>query len=164
MRRHKYPRQEAARAEAANSFAAAVGPPRSRKKKPRAAKRTITNAMNVVAERIEAEEWSDIRPEHLVALYAVCHEDIYGVSAVPELEGEAWYGARSAAASMLRKEFDDDTEAAVEYLRWTWRREQSREKWRRDNGRPGGRITWRAQFCSRTMLTEYRIDQERMNG
>lgn len=103
------------------------------------------------------ERWDVAEPRHLVALYAWCHEQVYGV-APAELVGYAWAGAVSAALALVRNEFRGDVPSAVDFLRWVWARERERESWRRRNRPDGGgsRIGWRLQF-GRAMLTDYRI-------
>lgn len=105
-------------------------------------------------------DWSGARAAHLVALYAWCHEKVYAV-APAELAGLTWMAACSAAAKLVRDEFKDSVEDAIEYIRWTWRREAGREKWRNENNAPGGRIGWRLQFQTRLLLTDYKIDMAR---
>jgi hypothetical protein len=105
-------------------------------------------------------DWSEAKASHLVALYAWCHEKVYTV-APSELAGLTWMAATSAAAKLVRDEFNGNVEEAVEYVRWTWRREAGREKWRVENDRPGSRIGWRLQFQQRLLVTDYRIDAAR---
>jgi hypothetical protein len=116
--------------------------------------------------RTEAEvmrlsnDWSEARPAHVVALYAWCHEQTYGVTPV-ELVGLNWLAAGTAAGKLARDEFDGRLEGVVEFMRWVWRREAKREKWRRENKHEGGRIGWRAQFVQRYLVTDWRIDAAR---
>ena len=113
------------------------------------------------AERMRLERsWGDAKPGHLVALYAWCHEQVYGV-APAELSGLDWSGAAAMAAKLVRDEFGGKMAEVIEFMRWLWRREKAREKWRRDNDREGGRISWRTQFKGGACVTDYRIDKAR---
>jgi len=110
---------------------------------------------------LAADRYETMKPIHLVALWARCHERVYGV--VPsELAGDAWLAAASAAGKLVRVEFGGDMGNAVEFLRWTWRREQGREivaRKRKDDR--VSRIGWRLQFAQRYLLTDYRLDLAR---
>lgn len=126
--------------------------------------------VNVISARLEsdalvaANDYANMKPVHLVALYVRCHETVYGVTPA-EMNGEAWLGASSAAAKLVRVDFDGDMAAAVEFMRWTWRREQWREnKAKHDGDARVGRIGWRLQFVLRHLLTDYRIDVARRRG
>jgi hypothetical protein len=145
---------------AAQAVASLVGAPREYRKQkgPTAAK--VEKMIAEMNEMRTSNDWSEARPAHLVALYAWAHAQVYGVPA-SELVGLNWLAAASASAKLVRDEFGDDPSVAVEFMRWTWKREKSREQWRRDNGKDGGRLTWRAQFQQRYVLTDYRIDQAR---
>lgn len=132
--------------------------------KPRTHRGASPAAIEKVVEEVDRmrkeNDWSEARVAHLVALYAWCHEKVYGV-APAELAGLTWMAACSAASKLVRDEFKDSIEDAIEYVRWTWRREAGREKWRNENNAPGGRIGWRLQFQTRLLLTDYRIDMAR---
>ena len=125
--------------------------------------------MNVEQLKAEAQQmreqqcWATASPKHLVLLHAMLHEHVYGV-APDSGSGKTFTFASSSATKMLREEFANDPEAMVDYLRWSWQREQDREEWRRKNGRDGGRLDWRRQFAQRCVLTDYRVDQARRKG
>lgn len=164
-RRKKIASRKAEQDDAAAQLAKAVGPPRTKRPPSKGITlRGIKRAQSEVQEFLNGRGWSDAKPHHLVALYALCHAETYGVEVINELVGNVWFGARSAATKMLRDEFDDDLERGVEFLRWTWHREGGRETWRRQHGKPGGRITWRTQFQLRALINEYRIELERQRG
>lgn len=114
-------------------------------------------------ERREQGDWAGARPGHFVALYGACHEKIYGF--IPsELEsGKEYALAILAASRMLRSEFEGKSEIMVEFMRWAWKREEGREKWRRDNGKSGQRLGWRLQFNG-SLLSDYRVDLARRKG
>jgi hypothetical protein len=98
-----------------------------------------------------------MKGRHFVALYARLHEKTYGV-APAELEGTVFFGAVSAADRMLRVEFDGKAEAMIDFIRWVWVRERSREKGRRAREEATAfRIQWRLQFVRRELLVDFRV-------
>ena len=116
--------------------------------------------------RAQAEEfaksgtWGDAEPRHLVGLYALLHEQVYGVP--PEELKDAWKTAVGAAKHMLEKEFAGDMRALIEFIRWVWKKERRREDMRKANPGDGGfRIGWRYQFKNKTLLTDYRVELAR---
>jgi len=116
-------------------------------------------------EMLVANDFAAAKPTHLVALYEWCHERVYGV-APAELTPKVWRGAMFAAARMLKDEFNDDVLAMVAFVRWVWRRENARESKRRGAAWDGGatstfRISWRLQFVTKHLITDYRIDRAR---
>jgi hypothetical protein len=93
-------------------------------------------------------------------LYAMLHEVVYDVAPL-ELEGATEFAvAQLHVGRFLREVFEGDAERCASFIKWTWRREESREKWRRDNGRDGGRIGWRLQF-NRSVVSEWNVDSGR---
>lgn len=112
-------------------------------------------------EMLVANDFASAKPTHLVALYEWCHERVYGV--VPaELTPKVWRGAMFAAARMLKDEFSGDVQAMVAFVRWVWRREQVRERRRREGADASSfRISWRLQFVTKHLITDYRIDLAR---
>ncbi len=103
---------------------------------------------------LESGTWSNARPAHLVELYCLLHEKVYGVEAL-DLRGQL---NRQAAArmvlTMMKRDFNSLAEPMVEFMRWSWQREESREEWRRRNNTGRRRLTWRMQFGGE-LLTEY---------
>ena len=126
-------------------------------------------SMNVDQIKAEAEQmrekqcWASATPKHLVQLHAMLHAHVYGVVSGSG-QGREFTFASSSATKMLREEFANDPEAMVDFLRWSWQREQDREEWRRKNGRDGARLDWRRQFAQRSVLTDYRVEQARKKG
>lgn len=118
----------------------------------------IERAEREVERMVDEHCWDGARGTHFVALHSMLHRRVYGV--------DPGYGARErmlaagAAARALGAEFGDDPAAMAEFVRWSWVREQGREKWRRANGREGGRLGWRLQF-SGSLVADYRIDLAR---
>jgi len=115
--------------------------------------------------RVEAEEmmrsrdWKNATARHLVALYDLMHEKVYGVEAI-ELGPSERHKAALMAGNAIKRFFNGDVEACVEFLRWVWTREMGREKWRRENGQSGQRIGIRLMF-SGSLVTDYRVDLAR---
>lgn len=128
--------------------------------------RTIPDAAWERARR-EAEammrtgEWGEALPRHFVAAYALLHERVYGV-ADGELAPPVRLRAAAAASRCLDHEFGGDRGAMAEMVRWAWQRELEREKWRRANGRQGGKLTAWLQFGR--VVTDYRLAQARRAG
>ncbi len=111
------------------------------------------------AEMRRSRNWSSAEPAHLVSLWAWCYSAVYGIP--PELTSKERAHAHALAARLVRDEFSGSTRAAVAFLNWTWNREKGRERWRRENGKGGGSLDWRAQFGARWLLREFRVDQQR---
>lgn len=60
----------------------------------------------------------------------------------------------------LRHQFSDDKFRMVEFIRWTWNREQAREAKRKENPKDDFRIGWGYQFGSR-LVTDFRLSKAR---
>jgi hypothetical protein len=133
---------------------------RRKKRGFRASSKSIADARAEVGRRAGLGEWEGATGLHLVALYERLHEGVYGAAPI-ELDAQGWAFAGAAAGRMIEQKFGGDSEKAVCFLRWTWRREEDREKWRRANGRAGGRVGWRYQFCASSLVDDYRVDQAR---
>lgn len=139
------------------------------KKKPRGARKgtrapRLESFVLKVDSMISDGHWPDEykQPEYLVALFCWAHEAIYGVSCVADV-AKLFNGAVSATKKLMADEFDGSFDATLEYVRWVWKREQSREKWRRENG--GGRVlTWFHVFKYRNLVMEMRVDSVRTKG
>ena len=93
-----------------------------------------------------------------MALYAWLHREVYGVDAAELCDRAMLTAAVAAANRMLERDFGGEAERAVDFLRWTWKREARFEKKRRDDRAEGRRITWRLQFAARHLLVDYRVD------
>jgi hypothetical protein len=113
-----------------------------------------------VAQMMGTGDWDAVRPAHFVALYEHLHAIVYGVEP-SELDNAKVYSmATQEAARALADRFAGDTAEMVEFIRWSWKREEGREKWRRENKREGGRVGWRLQFGG-AFITDYRLDKAR---
>lgn len=105
---------------------------------------------------IETGEWESVGASHLVALYDVMHEEIYGVKCA-ELGPEARYNAMMMAAQLTKREFGGDYEKAVEFMRWAWNREARDEKWRVENGRSNARRIGARLMFGGALVTDYKV-------
>jgi hypothetical protein len=135
-----------------------VGPPKKDRPKRLAgfAPAQWSRARRHVEEAMASGDWEGTTCGHLLALYAVLHERVYGVAA-SELEvTKERTIARQAAARMLRAEFADDVAQMVVFMRWCWSRESAYEKRRRASGQVTDfRVGWRYQFNGK-LLTDWR--------
>ena len=109
-----------------------------------------------VRERWKRKEWDGMTPGKLVALYWLCHEEVYGVVPVEIDKTGVWETAMKVAGSMVKRHFDNDIERAITFMRWVWTRERGRERWRRENKRDGQRINWKNQFSQDYLITDWR--------
>jgi hypothetical protein len=112
----------------------------------------------------DVREWSktDIKiatPTQLVALYYLCHSEIYGSEPI-ELVGSNWNQACISVGKMIKQDFGGNSIGVVEFVRWVWRREQWRET-HRSGDKPRWRITWQQQFAKRNLLSDYRAEMAR---
>lgn len=114
-------------------------------------------AREAVRAMVVAKKWEDASAVHLVALYEYCHELVYGEAPLELDNNEVWKLATFAAARMVKRHFDGDAAAAMEFVRWTWQRERSRRAWREKKGVTSTRLGWRLQFRD-DMVTDYRIE------
>jgi hypothetical protein len=120
-------------------------PKKSAAKKPKPVSgEFVREAMSRAQTHARKADWSGANESTVLGLFAWLHEQVYGVDPTQELRTVWVYGIQ-AVGKLIREEFNSITEV-VEFVRWTWTRERGREKWRRDNGRPGGRVSWRTQF------------------
>jgi hypothetical protein len=129
--------------------------------KPRPRRKPAKTIRAEVEEMASSRDWSKAKPRHMVELFIVGHEQVYGLAPgdLTDTGGAAHrarMGAQAAAERMLRQEFGDDARAMVRFLGWVWKREEGRQKWRIENGREGGRLTWQTVIAGRGILTDYR--------
>lgn len=124
---------------------------------PKERARYLEEARSMLARR----NFGCLTTNHLVALYRLCHLEVYGVDASELEDGRAWALAAIEAARLCGREFGGKPEAAVTFVRWVWRREAEREAWRRENGKSGGRIGWKFQFGP-VLITDWKIDVARL--
>lgn len=139
------------------AFVESLGEPA--KRRARSSKRRLRDAIEDLARVFpKGEPADDFAPRHLVALYAKLHEQVYGAAPGELEEGASFLAASSSAEKLVRASFGGSTREAIEFLRWTWRRERNVVKRRREDGATGRRIGWRLQFASAALLTDYRVD------
>lgn len=106
---------------------------------------------------LESGEWAGANEGHLLALYAFCHTKVYGVEAGELLAANTCFLAVKGAKKCLDEDFSGDVARAVGFIRWAWRREEERMRWREANERETtSRIGWRLQF-SKQFSTDYRF-------
>ncbi len=106
-----------------------------------------------------ASVWAKAKASHLIALYYILHEMVYGVP--PDLKGDELKQSKLASGQFLKSKCKGDFEMAVGYMRWIWKRERSREVWRRDNHIDGKVLGWRLIIRHPAMFTEYKVSIER---
>lgn len=104
-------------------------------------------------------DWREATARHFAATYELLHERVYGVLPA-ELTPHGRSLCAAMAAQLLERQFGGDEAQMASYLRWAWAREHEREKWRRENGRGGGRITPRLMFGG-SLVTDYRVAEAR---
>lgn len=114
---------------------------------------SLARARKELRQMMTSGNFSKAKSCHLVALYEWCHEQVYGV-APAELE-QMWTQAVFAASNLVKKQFGGDVESAVEFVRWTWQREQWRLKKRPES--QVFRVGWKLQFVNLGFVTDYRM-------
>lgn len=158
-----FPPPTARQSEAAASLASMVEQKMNAKRRPpRASRDQIGRAREQMNAMAASGEWGEASGTHLVALYEWLHEQVYGV-ATAELDPKTWTLAAQAAGRMAEQQFDGDYGRAVVFMRWWAKREMEREKWRRENNRPGGRVGWRLMWHG-TLVTDYKVDHARRSS
>lgn len=136
-----------------------VQPAKKRAKSVGISDRVMERLAEEVSKMVLSGDWSTATPRHFVALYVWLHREVYGIDDAG-LTLKVRVTAAILSAKMLRDFFAEDQGAMAAYLRWAWRREHSREKWRRENRRSGGVLTWYALFSGK-LLTDYRLQLAR---
>lgn len=150
--------------KAAANIAAFVGSPSKRKSSRPSAGSRRKQYIEEVRERMKRKNWEGMTAGKLVALYWLCHERVYGVTPVEIDKASTWTSAMKQAGSMVQKHFDGDVDRAITFMRWCWTRELEREKWRRDNGKEGRRLSWQNQFIHHHLITDWRAAAMRRQG
>lgn len=105
-------------------------------------------------------KWDDARPTAFVGLYALCHRLVF--KCLPgELESKVEFKGALRLAGQMHARFEYDGEEVASFIRWTWEREQRREKFAASKGETRDfRIGYRLQFSPR-MVTDWQVDRER---
>lgn len=121
----------------------------------------FNRALQEVDEMVKSGEWDNCTARHLVALYDMMHTKCYGIEPA-ELGPKERYRAVFMVSGLIKREFGDDILKMVAYMRWVWTREIGREKWRRENNSDSNfRIGFRMMFSPSSLLTDYRLAQQR---
>jgi hypothetical protein len=110
------------------------------------------------AKMMQTGEWEGATGRHFSALFTILFHRVYKVDADMTSQDRAW--AAGLANKMLREKFSDNAGEMAGFMRWCWQREESREKWRRDNSQSGSVMSWRWQFNTK-LYTEWRVDMMR---
>lgn len=110
-----------------------------------------------VAARARTGAWEGTDPKEFVALYAAMHLKVYGV-ACAELDKGVRFLVSVKARGMLEQQFGGDAAEMAAFVRWTWQREEWKEKNGKNEG--GWRVTPWQQFNGK-ILTDYRLDLAR---
>lgn len=96
--------------------------------------------------------WRTATVAELVGLYAVLHEQVYGVA--PDELADVWLGAVSTCRRVLtHSPFNGDPEKLVDFLRFTWKRERNQVL--RSAGQDRRRLGWRLQFAP-SLVTDFK--------
>jgi hypothetical protein len=98
---------------------------------------------------LAAGDWSKAGPGHLVTLWAVCHEHVYGVRPVEDLAPPQFSRACMKAAKVLKESFSGDSAKMAGFISWVW----AREKGRKGEAR---RIGWPLMFSS-ALVGDWRV-------
>jgi hypothetical protein len=105
-------------------------------------------------------DWSGAKGKVFVGLYALCHEIVYGDVPLELTENqELTIGARMVNR-VLHDFFDDDPDALVEFIKWSWEAEKRKESWALRNGISRQRMRVRLQFSAR-LVQDYRTEKQR---
>src|SRR5215472_16345885 len=146
----------------ATSAKSSPPPPPPKRRRVTVAASAFAKSLDEVEEALRSGDWSGTRATHLVALYAILHETVYGVEAA-DLGPRERAKAALMAGTLVQKRFGGDHARAVAFLSWVWERVEDREEWRIANGRQGGRIGWPLQFSSR-LVPDYELWLARSRG
>jgi hypothetical protein len=136
-----------------------IVPPKTKKERSwQPWQRPLEEAMKVAAECASTGDWDNTGPEHLVALFAIMHERVYGIA--PNEIAVSWAAACKYAGAVLQREFAGSMDAAAEYLDWRWSRVRAQEKRRKANGLGTQyRLGWRFLF-SPDSLMDWRVTRK----
>ncbi len=110
--------------------------------------------------RARTGNWQDARPTAFVGLYALCHRMLFKV--LPgELESKIEFKGALRMAGQVHARFEYNGENVASFIRWTWEREQRREKWAANKGETRDfRVGYRLQFSPR-MITDWQVERSR---
>jgi hypothetical protein len=116
-------------------------------------------AMHDAERRASDADWTHVTGRVFVGLYALCHRVVYRV--VPtELENPQLYAQACRQAELCyRRNFRDDPDACVEYVKWAWTRERGRRDWALSKGIDRNRLRPR-QLFSQAFVDDYHVHLE----
>ena len=126
------------------------------KRLPNVTKRGMNREIENINKRVQNDNWNNVQSRELVALYAWCHNDLYGVMPV-EMKPRIWLEARRAAKRLVSQEFDNNMAKVIAFFRWVWAREANSYKWKISKGYEIRRISWKNMFIHDYLLTDYRV-------
>jgi hypothetical protein len=111
---------------------------------------------------LERSAFADLRGGHFVIAFERMYFDAYGV-AVPDFEGVARAAATKAADAMLEGKFHGDPLKFRDYLLFVFRREASREQYRRSELAKGHKIEsrligWWTLFKKESLFVDWHVD------
>lgn len=112
-----------------------------------------------VAVFMSSGDWSQAGANDLVALYKMCHKEVYGLDAA-DVTGNTYAIASTFAKRMLTNDFAGDGNAMVSFIHWVWSREKTKEERRKESGGSTYRLGWRLQFGN-ALLVDYKLYQHR---
>lgn len=141
--------------------------PRKPKRPPSASKRYAT-AMRLARQLLEEQrasghpDFTSAGPLGVIGMFILMHLAVYKVEPADLLEPNAMNGASSAARRVIDHEFGGKIEYVFEFVRWTWQRERKQLETRPPTNT--FRINWRYQFCSKALLTDYKVALSRQVG
>lgn len=150
-----------------DAFLPVPGKPKPVRKPPSAAKRYAT-AMRIAKQLLEEQrqnghpDLSQAGPLGVIGMFILMHLAVYKVEPEDLLEPNAMNGASSAVRRLIEQEFGGHIEYVFEFVRWTWARERKQFATRPPDNT--FRISWRYQFCSKNLLTDYKVALSRQVG
>lgn len=131
----------------------------------RSAKPIFDVALNNATIRARTGDWEGADAKTLVGLYIVCHRMVYGLLPDDLLPDTEMRKAIRVARKCLTESFTDDASEMVDFIKWTWKRQRSKEDWALRQGRDLGRFMVWTQFKKSTVV-DYRkalLDSARRN-
>lgn len=135
----------------------------SARSKPKPRSKTLSPAAfaKAVAETqrmMESCDWALCGARHIVALYEIMHERVYKVPV--EASSAERRRFQLLVGAFVKRVFDGDYAAMVDYFRWVWSREIGQERWRREHGKEG-RVLGLPLLLTGGFVTQYRVNRVR---
>ncbi len=98
-------------------------------------------------------DYTKVSPLAAVGMFIFMHTYVYSVEPAELRDRNVLLGASSAARRILSFEFGGQMQYLCDFVRWTWACEKKTFATRSSDFRIG----WRYQFCSKALLTDYKI-------